>query len=1523
MSWEIRSKNNDIKAICSKVEYSDEWLQECAVTVTIESPDPIDFQIGDYLIYRDERFEINYDPGKIKSAPRFTKGDAFKYENVKFNSLQDELTRCDFLDVVPEDNQLHFTGLPKFSFYGGVRSVAERIQANLDKTYPGMWTVVVSPDFSDTTELNVTVDTIKCDGALSIIVNDFKTYFTVKDRTITIGAAGVPADHLFKYRDGLYEIEQNAEADQRVVTRLRAYGSIRNIPHRYYNSLTGSDGKKLIPDNMAVQYLMLPSFPYTTQDPYIDSKNIDAIGIREDSIFFDGSNSDLPEIYPTIEGMTAEQLKAAGVPCNAEGVLDVLIGAEQIEDNGVGVVDGNETKPANNKNTFKVTLKDLGFDINDHLSTETPTISFKSGKLGGREFEIVECKKEGNNYILELNRVYDDSIQLWFPYNDYNAEAGDKFVLLNIEMPEVYIKAASQRLLEAASEWLSKNDYSRSIYTPKIDEIFMQRQHDAAMASGGKIKSLHDTLRAGMLLLFEDDDLGIDAAIFIDRLTIIESEDAIPTYEVVLKEEKTVGTLEKMQNQIDSLSAGQGQGGGGYSASQIRNLINAYGGQQFLSKLKDDRSAGKITSDKGFDVGDFLAGVSGGRFAKDAETGQSILEVDKIYARVKAYFETLTTIETSSLAGKQYISPGGSIKCVKVEETESSYRCYFLSEQDGEKTETKFVVGDQAISEMFNAKVGTENKVNNHRYWRLVTAVNNDAYSDENGNHYGYIDLSKPDCEKDSDIPKEGDVIEQFGNRNDVTRRAAMIFSTVDLDSPSIKLLTGIGAGETNAEHYSIEKKDIISYGYDPVEGNAYFICYGNQYVGSRDGSTFVEFNEKKNEVNLHNVTLSIGSKIGDKTFKELLKSIEDSDYLREALNQSTVIDNGLVLTSAILLGRNTDLDRETWAGHNGLYANPKTIASWWGGDMIDKFYNAGGNALETPLIKGFASALVRMDGSAYWANGNIGFNNDGSGWLGNYENGIRFGTDGSMTFGNGIKIALNSGNEGLSETLETVVNFVNGLTNLFYPVDANGKRLTYKQLSSAKGLMADITLLSKGDLVSMATGEVTTPTFVTTEALEARLKDFTPSVGGLDMEALESYLTKNAYATQDWVKRQGFLTGVTGFLPLSGGTLSDALTIQCGADTKLAFNNTDGEKYSAIKFLESGTEYSRMIGYEHKFEFSKYIEAPKFVAQTADLCPNLNADLLDGYHANSLFRKGVGRLTDASQFDTIYDCQTNVIYSLNGVFEEPYGTVLTFNSGLYNFGGQFFLPRSPSTSSHIFYRGKADINNTWSPWRKIAFLDDNVASATKLATPRSIWGQSFDGTGDINNTITLNHSDYHAINLRRTTIGGYGCSISCTIGDGTYVGDFGFDGTKFFNVRNASGASLIAALQNGNVGIGTVAPEYPLHVIGTIYASGNVTALSDIRVKEHITDLTWRGRLQPKRYWKDNRWQIGFIAQEVDPIVPEAVFKNDLWSLDYGGLVAYSILQGNRNEDDIENLKSRVKALEDENQQLRKLLSA
>lgn len=941
MSWTIYNKTGQIaKCKIHQLEYNGEFMGECSVVCTIKSESPIEFAIGDYLIYRGERFEINYDPTILKKASKNSTGDAFTYDNVKFNSLSDELARCDFLDYVPNDNNIHFTSLPKFSFFASsISNLAERIQVNLDRIYTGnkKWTVIVHPEYVNKKNINISVDTINVWDALALTNSEFEANFIIRGREITIGTAGIAVDNIFKYGKGkgLYEIERNAEADQKIVTRLRAYGSTRNMPDRYYNKLSGSPVGNYLPNNMAVDNLMLPGFPETTLDPYIDSDNIEELGIREGTIFFDGSQEGLEEIFPSIEGMTAQQLEDAGITVSIDpgdnGNLDEVYSAEQLTDDGQA-----DNKGEIEKGSFTVTLKDIGFDINNYLLGETATLSMKDGMCGGRDFEITKCEKHGNKYILTCTRVYDDGIKLFFPYKNYNIKSGDKFVLLDISMPDVYIKAHSQRLLSSAKKWLAKNDYIRYSYIPKVDNIYMARQHDDAVANNQT--SIHDTIKEGDLMLFEDDDLGISGSIIIDSLSIKEGDDMIPKYEISLKEEKIVGTLEKIQNQIDSIVNG-GQGNGGYNSEQIKSLIKAFGSNFFLRKDKDDRTPHKLSSDKAFEIGKFVSGSTGGIIMVDKETGQTYAEVDKLKVRMKAYFESLEIQNVNSVGGKIVLTPGGAVTLIDVwtkgtiEQTpilsmadgnpilladgselqlmdketvdngvpEGVYRCFFLAEQDGVEVENRFRAGFQVQSKNFNIKKpGEYQQVANHYYWRLCVGASKEPI---NVGIYKlhYIDLSMADCDTGSDIPAKGDTVAHLGARikwkgidgNDVTDESnidaqnAIVFSSTDVFSPSVTLYHGI-------DSYSYLNKEYVEYGVDKTNNKAFFHVYGDTYVGDRDGKSYVKFTQGEG-VEIKG-KLSVGTTIGNgDTIEDALKKAsekykEDLDPLKEYIKQE--IDN-------------------------------------------------------------------------------------------------------------------------------------------------------------------------------------------------------------------------------------------------------------------------------------------------------------------------------------------------------------------------------------------------------------------------------------------------------------------------------------------------------------------------------------------------------------------------------------------------------------------------------------------------------
>lgn len=193
----------------------------------------------------------------------------------------------------------------------------------------------------------------------------------------------------------------------------------------------------------------------------------------------------------------------------------------------------------------------------------------------------------------------------------------------------------------------------------------MARQHDEAVARGEA--SIHDTLKEGDLMLFTDSDLGIEGSIIIDTLIIKEGEDMIPKYTMTLREEKAVGSLEKIQNQIDSI-AGGGQGTGGLNTQQIQSIIRSLGNQLFLSRTHNDTAAGLIG---------FLAGaIFGASGFAEGLTGFGA----KIDSMGRGYMESLTLrrfLEVPELRfnraeivlGDKWRSPGAGI----IESVEPDY----------------------------------------------------------------------------------------------------------------------------------------------------------------------------------------------------------------------------------------------------------------------------------------------------------------------------------------------------------------------------------------------------------------------------------------------------------------------------------------------------------------------------------------------------------------------------------------------------------------------------------------------------------------------------------------------------------------------------------------------------------------------------------------------------------------------------------------------------------------------------------
>lgn len=357
------------------------------ISTTIKSPVPITFSIGDYCEYRGERYYMNNLPSVTQQAKPKEYGEGFVYDNVRFDGAGFELCRILMLDITPTTGLYvpkkgtNYTGSSNFQLYcaetrltvdgaeriyPSVCTLAGKIQANLDRAYPTLgWKIQVDTttthEVKGNTELRTHTDdkilsfnNTTVANALAEVNNTFKLNFHIKGRTIyigyTLGAvtgnfmgdSGVVGDNDYYYLGygrgyadkehpgrGLYEIKKSSDASQQIITRLRAMGSTKNMPFRYYNKRYDLS-QDLYPSNLQLPDTFKPPLEKhagherrktinksvyevlgETNDAYLDKYNdIKRCkeGLREGVAIWDGSNG-LPEIYPTIERMTYGELR--------------------------------------------------------------------------------------------------------------------------------------------------------------------------------------------------------------------------------------------------------------------------------------------------------------------------------------------------------------------------------------------------------------------------------------------------------------------------------------------------------------------------------------------------------------------------------------------------------------------------------------------------------------------------------------------------------------------------------------------------------------------------------------------------------------------------------------------------------------------------------------------------------------------------------------------------------------------------------------------------------------------------------------------------------------------------------------------------------------------------------------------------------------------------------------------------------------------------------------------------------------
>lgn len=217
-------------------------------------------------------------------------------------------------------------------------------------------------------------------------------------------------------------------------------------------------------------------------------------------------------------------------------------------------------------------------------------------------------------------------------------------VLYNIAMSDsIYYEDAQNRLLEKAKEGIVRllsdlNNYEIKSYS----DVFLEENPELQIGQSVTYKDGHGyELATRVLKLSTNIDFG-----FIQTITLGNQ---------VIK-----GTITQLKEDVQTIiaSGGSSGNGGGYSVSQLRNIIAKYGSDNFLSKQFDDIAKGTITWEK---VQKFLQGLTAeylSQFKKGATFGEFIQGMlfgtgGRIDELGNAEFESITS--RSSIIAKELI----------------------------------------------------------------------------------------------------------------------------------------------------------------------------------------------------------------------------------------------------------------------------------------------------------------------------------------------------------------------------------------------------------------------------------------------------------------------------------------------------------------------------------------------------------------------------------------------------------------------------------------------------------------------------------------------------------------------------------------------------------------------------------------------------------------------------------------------------------------------------------------------------
>lgn len=928
-----------------------ELMQSHYCKLSFKLAKPVYLQLGDFIETPYGRFEL-IDMNKAKD------GDTMGYSyDVQFDAYYRKF-KNKILKYRPNtgSQEATFSLTSKISTHVEVIMKSLAYYAKLDKSYlydskfvgEGTdYTYVIDASVDANAAKLITYSNSSMLDAIANIAQTFDCEWWFEGNILHFGTCENTNTIVdFKLNDNVVSMS-SSQSQSTYANRVYAFGAARNLPSGYKKDADADITK----DGVVEKRLMLPnSAECSDKNKQLLAENgfelkngyIQVSGLREDQYVEGVTIND--DIYPR------NLIKTSKVTSYEKDVEDESTPEEGdfikrtfYRVNSLSIINEDGEKTG-----------DMAFRKSYILSGKNLHIVFQSGSLNGMDFECefnpdgVEeilkdddgnpILKDGKEQINPKSQVFEivanEDYGRFLPDITLHPKDGDTFVLYNwdsTKLGETLVSSASNELLTDAIKDMKKSMIDPTTYTCTAEANYSYNQGRGNLHGVGDRVNLYnkgygDSYRSSRIIGYEFClDIPYDGAKY------------------YVGEKPSYSRLNAMESKIEELvyngqSYLNGNGGGGKSIYVIKSYdsttptdYNVYSAKKvedsFLHKDKEDKALSLISFMRGLLVG-YFSTLSGGSWTPDTE-GRSHLITDYLEVRMKAIFEELVIKKTSTIGGKEIISPAGGVAAYKVDEvtvtykevSQKAYRCYFLAEQDGDEVDNDFAVNDQVRSESFNVRKGTYHKDGNHFYWRLVIGRDEDPVELE-GKKYHYIDLSDTDCATASDVPAKGDVLNQCGNRTDVERQNCLIFSAVDTYSPSISLYHGINS-------YSFANREYVEYGVNKQNNKAFFNVYGDMYVGDRptkengyEGSSYIRYDSSTKQMSVK-AKISAKSTVDGKELSQYFKKIGELQNQVDGAIETWFYDGVPTLENAPAISWKTDKDKEIHLGD--LYYDNKT----------------------------------------------------------------------------------------------------------------------------------------------------------------------------------------------------------------------------------------------------------------------------------------------------------------------------------------------------------------------------------------------------------------------------------------------------------------------------------------------------------------------------------------------------------------------------------------------------------------------